>query len=69
MAESFENLEKAGILTSRTCQNMKKAVGFRNVAVHDYCSINWDIVYTVSIDHLVDFKNFAKEIMDWLQEL
>ena len=67
MAEGFESLEQTGILTSQTCQNMKKAVGFRNVAVHDYCSINWDIVYTVSVDHLVDFKNFAREIMDWLQ--
>lgn len=67
MVEGFERLEQAGILTPRTCQNMKKAVGFRNVAVHDYCSINWDIVYAVSVDHLVDFKNFAREIMDWLQ--
>lgn len=67
MAEGFDSLEQAGILTPGTCQNMKKAVGFRNVAVHDYCAINWDIVYAVSVDHLVDFKNFAREIMDWLQ--
>ena len=67
MAEGFEQLEKAGILTPQTSERMQKAVGFRNIAIHDYCSINWDIVYAVSTDHLDDFKNFAREIMEWME--
>jgi uncharacterized protein YutE (UPF0331/DUF86 family) len=66
MAEGFERLKQAGILTPHTSHRMQKAVAFRNIAVHDYCSINWDIVHSISTDHLKDFKDFAKEVMLWM---
>ena len=40
--------------------NRKKAVGFRNIAVHNYDAINWHIVHSIVKNHLSDFSEFAK---------
>lgn len=42
---------------------MKKAVGFRNLAVHNYDAINWAIVYALATQHLDDFKAFARAVV------
>ncbi len=41
---------------------MIKAVGFRNVAVHTYQNIDWEIVYSIVTKNLTDFVDFAKII-------
>jgi uncharacterized protein YutE (UPF0331/DUF86 family) len=43
MAESFDCLHQAGILSPGLLNRMKKSVGFRNIAVHDYFAIDWNI--------------------------
>ena len=40
MGEIFTTLSKLGVITPHTSQQLKKAVGFRNVAVHNYEAIN-----------------------------
>lgn len=42
--------------------NLKKAVGFRNIAVHSYEIINWEIVHGIVKFHLADFSEFAKVV-------
>jgi len=64
MGDVFEVLQKLNMITDQTCQQMKKAVGFRNVAIHNYATINWEIVYAISETSLVDFRAFAKEISE-----
>ena len=39
-----------------------KAVGFRNVAVHNYTAINWEIVFAICKNSPYDFRRFADEI-------
>lgn len=65
MGDVFSILEKAGAITPATCRSMRKAVGFRNVAVHNYDEINWEIVFAICHKFLVDFRRFAKEITDY----
>ncbi len=60
--ETFEVLEKMGILDAHTTTRMKKAVGFRNVAVHTYQQINWEIVFHICHKDVDDFTRFAKQI-------
>lgn len=62
MGDVFETLQKLNIISEKTCEQMKKAVGFRNVAIHNYATINWEIVYAISEKSLDDFRAFAKEI-------
>lgn len=38
-------------------------VGFRNIDVHDYQSVNLNIVQKIIEKHLGDFKLFTKEIL------
>jgi uncharacterized protein YutE (UPF0331/DUF86 family) len=51
---------QAGLLTESIAINLKKAVGFRNIAVHNYDAINWQIVHSTEKNHLVDFSTFAR---------
>ena len=59
---SLAALERLGSISPATPAAMRMAVGFRNVAVHNYDAISWPIVHSISQRHLQDFKHFAKEI-------
>lgn len=59
MGQTFEQLEQAGLINANLATNLKKAIGFRNIAVHNYDVINWHIVYSIIKNHLVDFTEFA----------
>ncbi|HEX7339263.1 MAG TPA: DUF86 domain-containing protein [Rhodanobacteraceae bacterium] len=64
MGTSFEALSQNGILSDDMAQRMRKAVGFRNIAVHDYSAINWAIVHAIATQHLDDFKTFARIMLE-----
>ena len=65
MGDVFSTLEKLKVITPTVCGSMKKAVGFRNVAVHNYDVINWEIVFAICQTFLVDFRQFAREISEY----
>ncbi|HYN62077.1 MAG TPA: DUF86 domain-containing protein [Rubrivivax sp.] len=62
MGQTFDLLAQAGVLTATLANRMKKAVGFRNIAVHSYEAINWHIVHSIASKHLTDFSDFAKSV-------
>ncbi len=62
MGEAFTRLEEEGIISPELSERMKKAVGFRNIAVHNYEAINWEVVHQVCRHHLIDFQGFARAI-------
>ena len=64
MGEAFVQLSQIGAIDSSLADRLKKSVGFRNLAVHNYHDLNWDIVFAVASKHLVDFKEFAERISD-----
>ncbi len=66
MSEGFSLLLAEEIISVETCQRMQKAVGFRNIAVHEYNLINWEIVFAIISTHLDDFSRYAKEVLNWL---
>ena len=45
---------------------MKKAVGFRNTAVHAYQQIDWHIVHSIITERLTDFSDFVREVDAYL---
>ena len=63
MADAFVILQTMGVLDSETMGKMRMAVGFRNIAVHSYEKIDWEIVHSVCVHRLHDFKGFAQAIM------
>ncbi|NMW21500.1 MAG: DUF86 domain-containing protein [Chlorobiaceae bacterium] len=62
MGKTFDILCEAGIISENLAGRMKKAVGFRNLAVHNYESINWAIVFSIATAHLQDFEEFAQTV-------
>jgi uncharacterized protein YutE (UPF0331/DUF86 family) len=59
MGESFDRLRSRGLLSDDLAARMKKAVGFRNIAVHAYQEINWQVVYSIITTRLSDFVEYA----------
>lgn len=62
MGETFDRLAEAGIIQPALALRMKKAVGFRNVAVHAYDAVDWHIVFAITTRDLTDFRDFARVV-------
>ena len=62
MAENFQLLQDLKIINPQLAQRLRKAVGFRNIAVHSYRQIDWDIVFRICRENVNDFIDFAKAI-------
>ena len=62
MGEIFEQIRNLNLISDALADRMKKAVGFRNVAVHAYQEINWEIVYSIITARLGDFVEFARAV-------
>ena len=65
MAETFTALAKAAVLSSELSDKLSKAVGFRNIAVHEYDKINWEIVYSICTKDLNDFKKYTARVIEY----
>jgi uncharacterized protein YutE (UPF0331/DUF86 family) len=62
MGQAFDVLAQAGVIPDALGKKLKKSVGFRNVAVHNYEAIDWAIVHAIALHHLDDFSEFARII-------
>ncbi len=62
MAETFKKLAQNKLISQNTSENLSHAVGFRNIAVHQYEDLDCKIIYAIITSHLDDFKSFAEEI-------
>ena len=60
--DSFQLLAQSQCIQKSTAETLKKMVGLRNIAVHDYQALNIDIVIAVVKHHLQDFELFCSEI-------
>jgi len=63
MGATFDLLADAGLLPLSLALQLKKAVGFRNIAVHSYEKMDWTIVHAIARDHLDTYDEFAKSVM------
>lgn len=63
MGQTFDVLAELGIISEELALRMKNAVGFRNIAVHNYDAINWQIVHAIATRHVGDFTDFARSVL------
>ena len=61
--DAFEMLFEAGIIGKDLKQHMQAMVGFRNVAVHDYRTLNLAIVRSIVKNRLGDFRSFVSVLL------
>lgn len=60
MGQAFDSLVPTEHISADLASRLKKAVGFRNIAVHNYSGIAWAIVHAIATRHLGDFEAFAR---------
>jgi uncharacterized protein YutE (UPF0331/DUF86 family) len=63
MTEMIYLLEKHGYLTHDLAERMIKAVGFRNLIVHEYGKLELEQVYKIARDDITDLNEYLKAII------
>ncbi len=64
MGDAFAGLASKGVLTQDLAQKLRRAVGFRNIAVHNYGAMDWQLVHALASDgHLQDFEAFTAAVL------
>ncbi|MFQ5599897.1 MAG: DUF86 domain-containing protein [Candidatus Krumholzibacteriia bacterium] len=58
--DAFDLLQGAGLMDADLANRLKRMVGFRNIAVHDYQKLDLQIVRSIILDRLDDFLEFAR---------
>jgi uncharacterized protein YutE (UPF0331/DUF86 family) len=65
----FEKLNKKGILSSAMTRLLRQMRGFRNILVHEYASVDDELVFQYIKTRLRDFEKLRKEILKILTRL
>ena len=65
--EAFAELARRGLIASGLAQRMQRAVGFRNVLVHEYTKVDWKIVMRVAGAGTRDLAAFGKAVVAILE--
>jgi uncharacterized protein YutE (UPF0331/DUF86 family) len=61
--QAFDLLVQAGKLDPSLADALKRMVGFRNIAVHDYQKLNLEIVRAIVERNLGDLRGFARHAL------
>ena len=61
--DAYELLQSGGLLDAGLATRMKRTVGFRNVAVHDYTKLNLAVVKAIITKHLGDFLAYTQKML------
>ena len=59
----FALLAQAGWIEAELADQMKRMVGFRNIAVHDYQTLQIPITVNIIEKHLDEFLQFSKVVL------
>lgn len=65
--EALEILGKEGIMESEFAEGFSKTAGFRNILIHDYVEIDYEILLQNLKGNLSDFHMFIKSILAFLK--
>ena len=63
MKEHFLMLQRAGIISEFLTKKMTSMVGFRNIAIHNYASIDPEILKSILKTNLPDLEEFYPTIL------
>lgn len=64
----FDKLHKKNILSEEINRILKEMRGFRNILVHEYATVDDELVFGALKTKIEDFKRFKKEVLDALRK-
>ena len=67
-AEAFGQLAKRELIERSLAERLQRAVGFRNVLVHEYTEVDWKIVMRVIRTDTRDLAAFGKAVLKMLED-
>ena len=68
-ADTFRVLAENSVLTSDQLAVMEKMAKFRNIVVHQYETVDAEIVILVLRRHLDDFKQFSDSVVQFINRI
>lgn len=63
LAETFTLLERQEILGRDLAERLRRMTGFRNIAVHEYTSIDPEVVQAILDHHLDDLRELSRIVL------
>jgi len=66
--EAFVKLVEGRVISKEIGGVMEKMVGFRNVIIHEYQTVDVNIIKYIAVDGKNDFLKFTKEIVRFMKE-
>lgn len=67
-SDVFLLLSRHGVISKEIANKFGKAVGFRNILVHEYTDIDYRLAYSDLKEKLADLKKFAREVLQFLEK-
>ena len=61
--EAFDLIARAGHIDSELADQLKRMVGFRNIAIHNYQEISLDILEDIILERLDDFHAYTRALL------
>ena len=65
-SEAMTFLHRHGVIDARVETAMRKAIGLRNVLVHEYIGVD-DAIVLNRVEDLSDLHRYVRQVTDWLQ--
>ncbi len=69
MSAVFTTMAKKKLIPANLALHLTRSVGFRNIAVHEYSELDWNIVYSIITERLPDFYEFGSLILTLLEPM
>jgi uncharacterized protein YutE (UPF0331/DUF86 family) len=66
LAEGFTLLAKHGVVEEDLAARLRRMVGFRNIAVHQYQTLDSAIMTAIADKHLGDLHTYAAQVLNHL---
>lgn len=63
LRENFDLISKNRVITKDLTKRLRKMVGFRNIAVHEYETISTEILKSILRHHLKDLEEFYMSVL------
>ena len=68
MGQTFRMLQELGVVDQKVSEKLVASLGFRNVAVHSYRDIDWNIVFSIITKEIDVFKEFSKQVVKFIDK-
>jgi len=65
----FDKMQKRKIISKKMGSLLKEMRAFRNVLIHEYASVDDELIYEKAKTRLDDFKAFKKEVLTALKNI